>query len=208
MPESADQVYQRIQAALGANGRLPMPTRSTWDIFPWDVVDGEIAPKEIPPPSKESARADEVAIADIADIAEDAEFDPDVIVWEDDNWVLCHPGAPTGLPIVLALQPRVHEDSGVLSDELASEMGRIINRLVRIIEGLPHIGRVHVHRWGDHSSHLHIWFFARTEGLPNLSGPLSTEWNLMLPPGPEDIWRKDLHTIAEKLANWGGNARA
>jgi hypothetical protein len=205
MPESAEQVYERIQASLGPNGRLPMPTRSTWEIFPWEVVDGEIVPKEIPPPSQESARPDEVEFDGSTELGE---FDPERIVWEDEFWVLSHPGRPTGLPIALALQPRFHEDSGVLSDDRASEMGRIINRLVRIIEALPHIGRVHVHRWGDHSSHLHVWFLARTEGLATISGPLATEWNLMLPPGPDDVWRKDLHTIAVKLANWGGEARA
>lgn len=203
MPESADEVYARIQKTAGADGRLPMPTQSEWDIFPWEVVDGAIAPKVIPPPSTEAARGGDDAEHPCAECT----GNDDRLVWEDESWTLSHPGRPAGLPVVVTLTPKFHEDSGVLSDEHASQMGRIINRLVRIIENLPHIGRVHVHRWGDTSSHLHIWFFARTEGLTNVLGPLATEWNLMLPPGPEDVWCEDLRTIATKLANWGGTAR-
>ena len=39
-------------------------------------------------------------------------------------------------------------------------------------------------------------------------GSPAAEWNDILPPGPEDLWRADLHTVAVKLANWGGDARA
>ncbi len=68
-------------------------------------------------------------------------FDPDRVVWEDESWVLTHEGQPTGLPLVLVLHTREHQDYGELDDDLASQMGRISNRLVRIIENLPHIGR-------------------------------------------------------------------
>ena len=46
-------------------------------------------------------------------------------------------GAPTGLPLVLVLPTREHVDAGEIDDDQASEFGRISNRLVRIIEGLP-----------------------------------------------------------------------
>ena len=92
--------------------------------------------------------------------------------------------------------------------ELASQLGRISNRLVRIIEHLPHIGRVHVNRWGDGGSHLHQVFYARTARLTGVLGSPAMEWDDIIPPGPEDVWRDDLHTIATKLANWGGDARA
>ncbi len=196
MPESAEEVYERIVGQVGRHGHLPAPESIAWDIFPWEVVDGTIVPKVLPPPSEEPSRHGSI------------EIDPDRIVWEDERWVLSHPGKPSGLPIVLQLQPRETEDAGQLDDDMASEMGRIINRLVRIIEHLPHIGRVHVTRWGDGGSHLHVWFFARTEGLTNVLGSPAMEWDAIIPPGPEDVWRADLHTIAEKLANWGGDARA
>jgi diadenosine tetraphosphate (Ap4A) HIT family hydrolase len=204
MPQSADEVYERIAAQVGREGRLPMPAFGGWDIFPWEVVDGAIAPKVIPPPSEEPTRFGEDPTKPCAE----CDIAPDRIVWEDEFWVLTHPGAPSGLPITLMLQPREHEDAGVLDDERASELGRIINRLVRIIENLPNIGRVHVARFGDGGAHLHVRFFARTKGLLPVLGSPAAEWDDIIPPGPDDVWRADLHTIATKLANWGGEARA
>ena len=51
MPESAEEVYERIVAQVGRHGRLPMSASGSWEIFPWEVVDGAIVPKVIPPPS-------------------------------------------------------------------------------------------------------------------------------------------------------------
>jgi diadenosine tetraphosphate (Ap4A) HIT family hydrolase len=206
MPESAEEVYARVVAAVGTDGHLPMPPSGDWDIFPWEVVDGRIVPRVLQPPSDEPARRGEIEDKPCGACTQG--FDPDRIVWEDDVWVLTHPGAPSGLPLVLSLSTREHADMGELDDDLASQMGRITNRLVRIIEKLPHIGRVHVDRWGDGGAHFHLWFFARTARLTNVLGSPAADWDEILPPGPEDVWRADLHTVAEKLANWGGEARA
>lgn len=205
MPESAEEVYARVVAAVGADGHLPMSSQGDWDIFAWEVVDGAIVPRVLPPPSDEPARWGE---APDKPCGACAGFNPDHIVWEDETWVLSHHGAPSGLPIVLSLATREHEDMGTLDDEHASQLGRITNRLVRIMENLPEIGRVHVDRWGDGGSHFHQWFFARTARLTHVLGSPACEWDDILPPGPEDVWRADLHTVATKLANWGGDARA
>lgn len=205
MPESADEVYARIVAAVGEGGRLPASPSVEWDIFPWEVADGALAPKVIGPPDDEPVR-----YGDSPDkpCGQCAGVPADRIVWEDEHWVLTHPGQPSGLPIVLMLHTREHMDMGNLDDDLASELGRITNRLVRIIENLPHIGRVHVNRWGDGGAHFHLWFFARTARLAGVLGSSASEWDDMIPPGPADVWRADLHTVATKLANWGGDARA
>lgn len=205
MPESAEEVYARVIATAGESAHLPAPDIASWDVFPWEVVDGAIVPKPLGEPADEPARIGE---ADKPCRACAEGFDPDRVVWEDDIWVLTHTGKPTGLPLVLVLHTREHLDMGELDDEQASQMGRISNRLVRIIENLPHIGRVHVDRWGDGSAHFHLWFFARTERLPQILGSYAVEWDDILPGGPEDVWRADLHTVATKLANWGGDARA
>lgn len=204
MPESAEEVYARVVDAVGKGGRLPRPGYGEWDIFPWEAVDGAVAPRVLQPPVDEPTRAGE------GDKPCDAcaGFDPERVVWEDDNWVLVHRGQPSGLPLVLVLYTREHLDFGDLDDDLASEYGRIANRLVRIIEHLPHIGRVHVQRIGDGGMHLHIWFLGRTHRLANVLGSPAAEWDDILPPGPEDVWREDLHAVATKLANWGGTARA
>jgi len=205
MPEPAEDVYARIVEAVGPDGRLPVSPTAEWDIFPWEVADGELVAKVIRPPSDEPARGGE---SDDQPCRACAGFDPATVVWEDETWVLTHPGAPSGLPVVLTLHPREHLDMGSLDDETASQLGRITNRLVRIIEHLPHIGRVHVNRWGDGGSHLHVVFFGRTARLSGVLGSPAMEWDDMIPPGPEDVWRADLHLVATKLANWGGDARA
>jgi diadenosine tetraphosphate (Ap4A) HIT family hydrolase len=206
MPESAEEVHARVVAAVGADGHLPMPDSAGWDIFPWEVVDGAIVPRTLPPPSDEPARRGESDDRPCGTCADG--FAPEHVVWEDDVWVLTHRGAPSGLPLVLTLHTREHLDMGTLDDEQASQLGRITNRLVRIIENLPHVGRVHVNRWGDGGSHFHQSFWARTARLTHVLGSPAMEWDDILPPGPEDVWRADLRTVAEKLANWGGEARA
>jgi diadenosine tetraphosphate (Ap4A) HIT family hydrolase len=205
MPESAEEVYARVVAEVGEDGHLPMPPMGGWDIFPWVVVDGEIAPRSLQPPRDEDPRWGESADKPCGACAG---FDPDTVVWEDEAWVLTHDGKPSGLPLVLTLHPREHLDLGELDDEQASQLGRITNRVVRIIENLPHIGRVHALRFGDGGSHFHQWFVARTERLSPVLGSPTIDWDDIIPPGPEDVWRADLHTVATKLANWGGRARA
>jgi diadenosine tetraphosphate (Ap4A) HIT family hydrolase len=205
MPESAEEVYARVVAAVGPDGHLPMPPVGGWDIFPWEIVDGALVPKTLPPPSDEPGRQGEAADNPCPTCAG---IDPARVVWEDEHWVLTHGGQPSGLPLVLMLHTREHLDFGDFDDDLASECGRIANRLTRIIEHLPHIGRVHTMRIGDFGSHFHLWFFARTARLTNVLGSPALEWDEILPPGPEEVWRADLHTVATKLANWGGDARA
>jgi hypothetical protein len=43
--------------------------------------------------------------------------------------------------------------------------------------------------------------------MPVLGSP-ACEWNDIIPAGADDVWRADLNTVATKLANWGGDARA
>lgn len=183
-----------------------MPPSGDWDIFPWEVSDGKVAPKVLRAPSDEPARNGDDGGKPCVACTEG--FDPARVVWEDQHWVLTHPGEPSGLPIVLMLHTREHLDFGELDDELASQLGRISNRLVRIIEHLPHVGRVHVNRWGDGGAHFHQWFFARTARMTGVLGSTACEWDDIIPPGSEEVWRADLHAVAAKLANWGGDARA
>lgn len=203
MAESAEQVYERVMSVADAEGRLPLPEIAGWDVFPWEVVDGVLRPKVLAPPAPEKPRNGEVGTVGCHACAVPDER----VVWEDEHWQLIHLGGPSGLPVVLMLNTREHLDAGELSDDLASELGRITNRLVRIIEGLDGVGRCHVNRWGDGGRHFHLWFFGRTQGLATILGSYAVEWDEVLPPVPEDLWRDDLHTIATKLANWGGDAR-
>ena len=105
-------------------------------------------------------------------------------MWEDERWVLKHFGQPSGLPVVLILEPRLHLDFGQFDDELASQHGRISNRLVRIVEGLDNVARCHVLRYGDGGAHAHTWFVGRTARLTGVIGSPTIEWDDVLPPGP------------------------
>ena len=113
---------------------------------------------------------------------------PERIVWEDPYWILSRPDVHTELAAALLLQTREHSRVGQLDDDLASQFGRISNRLVRIVENLPEAGYVDVNRFGAHRGHFHVWYFAPAAGSPGA--------------------KVDLHTVAVKLANWGGDARA
>jgi diadenosine tetraphosphate (Ap4A) HIT family hydrolase len=204
MAESAEQVHARVSEVAAASGRLAAPPSNAWDNFPWDVVDGRIVPRELPPPADDPARQGESPDA----CSSCREQNQANVIWQDASWRLFHLGGPSGLPVVLILEPRVHVDFGQLDDELASQHGRISNRLTRIVEGLDNIARCHVLRYGDGGAHAHTWFVARTARLTGVIGSPVIEWDDVLPPGPQEVWRADLHTIAVKLANWGGDARA
>ncbi|WP_205472008.1 hypothetical protein [Nocardioides sp. SYSU D00038] len=205
MAESAEQVHARLTAAAEANGgHLPMPPQGGWDIFPWVAVDGAVAPRPLPAPADEAPRSGEGGRP--CELCTDG-FPPERVVWEDDYWVLLRPPAPTGLPVLLNLCPREHLDFGQLDDDRASEFGRIANRLARIVEGLDNVARCQVLKYGDGGSHMHAFFAGRTARLSHVLGSPVIDWDEIIPPGPEDVWLADLHTIATKLANWGGAAR-
>jgi hypothetical protein len=202
MPESAEEVYARVVAAVGEHGRLPMPPVQEWDIFPWEVVDGVLAPKVLQPPYPE-AEPPRIGAGGV-DCFNCTGDGTAIRIWENDRWKVTHPPKPGGMPLVVFLATKEHMDFADMSDDLAAEYGRISVWLSRIVERMPHIGRVHVGRWGDGSEHLHVWFIARTARLPHLMGSLAAEWEQMLPPVPEDVWREDLRTLATKLANHDG----
>ncbi len=102
------------------------------------------------------------------------------IVWEDEVWILARHDA--GGRLGLTLHHRDPEALGQLSDEHASQLGRIGNRLIRIIEHLPGAGRVTLGRISG--AHVQLTFEVT------------------------DVTEDHLHDIAVKLANWGGDARA
>jgi len=203
MPESPEEIHARVVAAVGEDGRLPMPPVAEWDIFPWEVVDGALQPKVVRAPlDAEPARAG-AGGTDCQLCGGDGDA---VRIWENASFHVKRPQAPTGLPLVLWLNANEHLDYTDMDDELAAEFGRVSVWLARIMSNLPHIGRVHVCRWGDSSEHLHSWFIARPARLPGILGSMAVEWNEMLPPGPEDVWLADVATVAAKLATHGGRA--
>lgn len=203
MPESPEDLYRRIVAAVGEDGRLPMSPVVAWDVFPWEVVDGALLPKVLDPPVEaEPPRAGD---PDGRECPTCAGASADERIWENDHWTV-RPAARGGMPLVLFLEPREHVDYPDLDDDLAAECGRLSVWLCRIMGNLPHVGRVHVSKIGDGLAHLHLWFVARPARMPALRGSMAVEWDEMLPPPPEDVWRADLRTVARRLATHDGRA--
>jgi hypothetical protein len=199
MPESPEDLYARALAAADAEGRLPLPAVTEWEIFPFA---GDLAVRPLAPPVEaEAPREGEGGrgCGRCADPGRNA-------IWENDRWTVSSTDAPTGMPLVVFLEPKEHLDYTDLDDDLASECGRISVWLSRILERLDGIGRTHVYKVGDGAEHLHLWFFARPARFPQVRGSSVIEWDDILPPGPEDVWRADLARVARHLASHEGTA--
>lgn len=194
MVESAEQFYARVHPLEP----LPAPAITAWASFPWEVRDGIVAPRAITPPGPEKPRG---GLEGCPACSPDAS----TVIWSDERWhVKSMP--PSGLPLVLILEPEEHVDLPDLDDDQAAEWGRLVVRMTRIVEGLPHIARCHSGRWGDGIEHLHSWFFARIDGVACTKGSLAIEWDDILPPGPAEIRDADLAEVARQLAAHGGRA--
>jgi hypothetical protein len=111
VPETPEQFYAR------AMGSLRTPPLQEWATFPFD---GEMRPRPlIPPPDGESARRGEGGLDCPACSAPDGDY-----LWASARWRLRAPDHPTGLPVVLLLEPRAHHsEPGDLPDDLAAELG-------------------------------------------------------------------------------------
>jgi diadenosine tetraphosphate (Ap4A) HIT family hydrolase len=188
MPETPEELYAR-----SAND-LRMPPVETWDTFPFD---GEMRPRALRMPvDVEAPRRGQGGVDCPACARGDDEF-----MWTDERWRLLHFEKPSGLPLILILEPRVHYgEPGDLPDELAADLGVMLARVERAMRAVPHVGRVHVCRWGDGSEHLHWWFIARPARMPQLNGSFAMIWDDILPPVPDEVWRENLAIVCRELA--------
>jgi hypothetical protein len=198
MPESAEAVYARVLALVGEDGRLPTPPVTDWHTFPWE---GEIVAKVVQPPVAEEPRGGEDGKP-----CWRCENPGANAIWHNERWQVTSMDRPSGLPVVLFLESREHMDFLDLDDDLAAEFGQVTAWLHRIMSNLPNVGRVHVCKWGDGNAHLHCWFMARTAGMAQTIGSYAAEWDEILPPVPDDIWRADLKAVADRLATHDGRA--
>lgn len=95
-----------------------------------------------------------------------------------------------------------------LDEQHAAELGQLIVRMDRAMQAVDGVGRVHMSRWGDGASHLHLWFYARPLGDRQMLGFCLPMWAEILPPTPEDVWQRNLAVVAHELAKSGGRAIA
>ncbi len=106
MGESAEELYRRALEAADADGRLPAPPLDEWETFPFD---GEIRVRPLRPPGDEPPRAGE----DPDDCWRCNRGDSDAL-WSDERWLLTPLEKPSGLPVIVILEPRAHCDLGDL----------------------------------------------------------------------------------------------
>jgi hypothetical protein len=178
-----------------------LPDFTAWSSFPFE---GEFRVKALEPPvDSEPPRKGE----DIAECAACKTSDA-AYVWVNERWRVRALENPSGLPMVLLLEPRSHLDMGDLPNLLAAELGVMTVRLERAIRSLDSVARVHVYRWGDGAAHFQLWFMARPVGQLQLRGTFLPMWDEILPPGARDEWSENLAMIAAWLAEFGGTAVA
>jgi diadenosine tetraphosphate (Ap4A) HIT family hydrolase len=187
VPETPEQLYERVANALR------MPPVQDWETFPFD---GDLRPRALlPPEERERPRNGEGG----ADCRRCAATD-DQYLWTNDRWRLASLPEPTGLPVIVLLEPREHfAELGDLPDDLAADLGVLLARIERVVRSVGEIGRVHVCKWGDGSEHLHWWFMARPARIPQLIGSFAAIWDDILPPLPEEVWRANLDAVRTAL---------
>ena len=195
---ATDPFYARVRAFADAQGRLPMPDQAGWEIFPFEQDALIVKPLEPlvlpePPRSGEGERPCWRCSEPMADV-----------VWSDERWVLTGRGEPTGLPVEAMLMPREHLDLADLDDTMAAELGLLVVRASRAIEGLPGVGRAHVYKFGDGGAHLHVFLVGRPAGMAQLRGSNLLLWEEMLPRVPAEESAATLRAVAEALAVHGG----
>jgi len=171
-----------------------LPAFVDWPAFPFE---GEMRLKPLQEPvstepPRRGDRQEQCAACHTPDSA---------YIWSDERWRLKSPPAPSGLPVVVILEPRAHLDLGDLSTMHAAELGVLTVRLERAIRSLESVAQVHVNRWGDGTAHLQQWFLARPHGFLQLRGPFMTMWDEILPPVEEHEWQMNLEYIAAWLAD-------
>ena len=92
------------------------------------------------------------------------------------------------IPGIVWLTTREHHDSFAdLPDELAASYGGVVARIERAILALGDIARVHVYRWGDGSSHFHIWFYPRPLGMLEARREMLPLWADLMPEAPTEV---------------------
>jgi diadenosine tetraphosphate (Ap4A) HIT family hydrolase len=189
VPETPEQIWERAQ------GNLRVPPVEEWDTWPFE---GPARPKALEPPVEhEKPRHGEGGI----DCWRCAATDDDYI-WTNERWRLFALEKPSGLPVVVLLEPREHLAApGDLAEEEASELGVLISRIERAVSSIDGVGCVHVLRYGEGSEHLHIWFMGRPARLEQLRSSFAAIWDDVLPPTPEDVWRSNLELVVAALGD-------
>jgi diadenosine tetraphosphate (Ap4A) HIT family hydrolase len=186
MPETPEQRHARAVEALRT------PPVHEWDTWPFE---GEVRPKPLAPLTPEPTIHGQGGVDCRACATPDAEY-----LWTNERWRLTAFDEPSGLPVVVILEPREHfAGPADLPDELAREQGVMLGRVERAVLAVDGIARVHIGRWGEGAEHLHWWFIGRPAGFGQLRSSMAEIWDEVLPPTPQDVWDDNLARVVQAL---------
>ncbi len=197
MTETPHEFYDRVIAHADAEGRLPLPAQSMWEIFPFEPGSLRVKPLDpltLPEPPRGGEGGQSCWRCDRPD---------EGAVWGNDRWVLTGFGEPLGLPFGAMLMPRGHLDLGDLDDEMAAELGVLAARITRAVEALDVIGRVHLLKFGDGGEHLHVFLLGRPAGMVQLRGSNLALWEEMLPRLPDEVGSETMQVAVDALRDLG-----
>jgi diadenosine tetraphosphate (Ap4A) HIT family hydrolase len=125
------------------------------------------------------------------------------VIWSNARW-LVSAGAASARPVTVFLETREHVDLEHLADEMAAELGVLIVRVEAAVRAIPDVGRVHVHRWSDGSSHFHFWFMARPARQIEFYGWGNVLWPQVLAPIDDDVHARNLGIVRRELERTAG----
>ena len=186
MPETPEQLHARAVEALRA------PPVQEWDTWPFE---GEVRPRRLAPLTPEPTISGQGGVDCRACAKPDSEY-----LWTTGRWRVTTPGEPSGLPVVVILEPRQHfAGPADLPEYLACEQGVMLGRVERAVLAVAGIARVHIGRWGEGAEHLHWWFLGRPEGFGQLRSSFAEIWDEVLPPTPRKPWEGNLDRVAQAL---------
>ncbi|MFK8023029.1 MAG: hypothetical protein AB8G26_03610 [Ilumatobacter sp.] len=127
----------------------------------------------------------------------------DRILWRNDRWKVT-PLQPTANPVGLFLETVDHVDFEHFDDEMAAEFGLLTVRLEAAVRAVESVGRVHVHRWGDGSSHFHVWFQGRPARQLELYGWGNVLWSQLAEPLPAASIDRNHASVIDHLRERAG----
>jgi diadenosine tetraphosphate (Ap4A) HIT family hydrolase len=187
VPETPEELWERV------HDDLHVPPVDDWESWPFA---GRLSVRPLERPvEREKPRRGEGGVDCHACEAPDEAY-----VWTNERWRLRALDRPSGLPVVVLLEPREHYSApGDLPEELAAELGVLAGRIERAVRGIEGVGLVHVLRYGEGSEHLHIWFMARPARFEQMRSSFAAVWDDVLPPTPEDVWRGNLELVVAAL---------
>ena len=196
MIESAQQYHERAVAAADAEGRLPLPAQSMWEIFPFEHETLRVKPLD-PLTLPEPPRAGEDGAG-----CWRCEHPLDGAAWANERWTLT-PFREPRLPFSAMLLPREDLDLADLDDAMAAELGVLAVRVARAVEALDSVGRVHLNKFGDGGAHLHAFLLGRPAGVLQLRGSNLALWEEMFPVVPADAAAAVVAVAVAALADLG-----